>query len=292
MPGRLVRATALAVAFIVPWQETALAQDASGTLLAAERALGQESDRRGLGRALLQVLGADAVILWPGAPVAPGPDARRLLAAQPALDSLRLTWQPLGFELSGDSTLAITWGVAVLTSRSEPAAPRVGRYIHAWQRDDGRWRLAAALLAGAPPAAGAVVPPGMPLRRTPLAAAGPVAPFVGADLAFAKLAGDSGAAAAFARWAAPGAVMVNGSGLLVRGSDAIGALVAGPEAWGWHPVAAGAAASQDLGWTVGEATIAPPGGATVHSKYLTVWRRLPDGSVRFVTDGGNPRPAP
>jgi hypothetical protein len=132
----------------------------------------------------------------------------------------------------------------------------------------------------------------LPLTLRPLRATGPAGPFISADLAFAKLAGDSGAAVAFERWAAPDAVMVDGTGLLVRGPRAVGGLVAGPAAWRWHPVAAGVAESGDLGWTVGEAVIAPPDGARIYSKYLTVWRRLPDGSIRFLTDGGNARPAP
>ena len=293
MPGSLGRAAALAVALIVPWRPGGVrAQDAAAALLAAERGLAETSDRAGLARALVKGLPADAVLVWPGAPVAAGPDAVRLLAAQAALDSLRLSWQPLGLELSGDSTLGITWGIAIVTPRSAPAAPRVGRFIHAWRRHEGRWTLAALMLGGVIPPGATVIPSGMPLQRSPLAAAGPAGPFVGADLAFARLASDSGAGVAFARWAAPEAVMVDGTGLLVRGPEAVGALVAGPAAWRWHPVAAGAATSGDLGWTVGEAVIAPEGGAPIYSKYLTVWRRLPDGSVRFVTDGGNARPPP
>lgn len=293
MPGSLSRATALAVALIVPWRPAGVrAQDAAAALLATERGLAEPSDRVGLAHALVKGLPADAVLVWPGAPVAAGPDAARLLAAQTPLDSLRLSWQPLGLEFSGDSTLGITWGVAIVTPRAAPAAPRLGRYIHAWRRDGGRWRIAALLLSGALPPEKTVVPAEMPVHRTPLTPAGAVGPFVGADLAFARLAGDSGAGVAFERWAAPDVVMVNGTGLLVRGPQAVGALVAGAAAWRWHPVAAGAAPSGDLGWTVGEAVIGPPGATPIYSKYLTIWRKLPDGTIRFLTDGGNARPAP
>jgi hypothetical protein len=50
-----------------------------------------------------------------------------------------------------------------------------------------------------------------------------------------------------------------------------------------HPVAAGAAGTGDLGWTVGEATIAATGAEPTHSKYLTAWMRLDGGSIRFVS---------
>ena len=61
--------------------------------------------------------------------------------------------------------------------------------------------------------------------------------------------------------------------------------------WDWHPVLAGASASGELGFTVGEAEIRPEGAPVNYSKYLTIWRRQPGGEVRFLTDGGNARPA-
>jgi hypothetical protein len=117
------------------------------------------------------------------------------------------------------------------------------------------------------------------------------AQFLNADLAFARLAGDSGAALAFRRWAAPDAVIFGDRGLLTMGPQAIGRGVAGPAQWQWHPVSAGAARSGDLGWTVGEAVIAEKEGEPIYSKYLTIWARR-GGMVRFLTDGGNARPAP
>ena len=80
-------------------------------------------------------------------------------------------------------------------------------------------------------------------------------------------------------------------GLLTRGPEAIGRAVDFPAGWRWQPVAAGAAGTGDLGWTVGEATITSKNAAPTHSKYLTIWTRRGDGAVRFLTDGGNPRPA-
>jgi len=64
--------------------------------------------------------------------------------------------------------------------------------------------------------------------------------------------------------------------------------------WTWGPVLWAGSDDGDLGFTVGEATIAgvgPQGRDTSYSKYLTIWRRQADGSYRFITDGGNSRPA-
>jgi hypothetical protein len=267
------------------------AQGARAELLASDRKASGVSSDSGLVAVLSTALSPRGVLLWPGAPVVVGPDqAKRLLLTLPARDSFRLTWQPLGVELSTDSTLGITWGVAAITSRMIPNAPHLGRYTAAWQRESGRWSISALLFMNVQPIADHV-PPGIPVTRSPVSATGPAGPFVAADLAFARLARDSGAVLAFRTWASPDAIVAGGSGLLARGPDVIANGVAGPAVWRWHPVAAGASARGDLGWTAGEAVIAPENGDTSFSKYLTVWLRPQGQPIRFLTDGGNPRPA-
>jgi hypothetical protein len=59
----------------------------------------------------------------------------------------------------------------------------------------------------------------------------------------------------------------------------------------WAPLLGRAAASGDLGYTVGAAVHRIEGKPTTYTKYLTIWIRRPDGSWRFVLDGGNARPA-
>ena len=268
-----------------------VAQSVGAELLASDRAASTLSSDSGFVAALGKSLDRAGVLLWPGAPVVFGADeATRLMRAISARDTMRLTWQPLGVELARDSTLGVTWGVAVITPRLTPGAPQVGHYTAVWQRDAGGWRISALLLTGVKPAATSV-PPGIPLSRSPAPATGPAGHFVAADLAFARLAGDSGAVIAFRTWAAPDAIVSGGSGVLNRGPDAIASGVAGPEVWRWHPVAAGSSRAGDLGWTAGEAVIQPETGKPIYSKYLTVWVRPPGRPIRFLTDGGNPRPA-
>jgi hypothetical protein len=57
----------------------------------------------------------------------------------------------------------------------------------------------------------------------------------------------------------------------------------------WWPIAAEIASSGDLGCTVGEAKI---NSLHHYSKYLTIWKRQPDKTWKFVADGGNQRPSP
>jgi hypothetical protein len=268
-----------------------VAQGARAELLAADRAASDLSSDAGFVAALGKSLDRAGVLLWPGAPVVFGADeARRMMVAISARDTMRLTWQPLGIELARDSTLGVTWGVAVITPRVTPGAPHIGRYTAAWRRGGGRWTISALLFTGVKPVTTSPAPD-IPLSRSPARATGPAGHFVAADLAFARLAGDSGAVVAFRTWAAPEAIVSGGSGLLTRGPDAIASGVAGPAAWRWHPVAAGSSRTGDLGWTAGEAVIKPETGEPSYSKYLTVWIRPPGSPIRFLTDGGNARPA-
>ena len=267
------------------------AQDQRTAILNAERAAAELSRDSGFAGAILGSFHRDGILLWPGAPVVAGAsDVRRLLATMQT-DSLQLIWQPLGVELSRDSSLGVTWGIAVASASRNAPAPEIGSYIAAWRRDGAQWTIAALVFAGLrqlpKPALGGEIP----LSRKASQAAGSRGHFVAADLAFARLAADSGAALAFERWAAPEAVTFGDRGLLTRGPKAIGRAVDFPAVWRWHPVAAGSAGTGDLGWTVGEATITSKDAAPTYSKYLTIWTRRSDGAIRFLTDGGNRRPA-
>src|SRR6185312_13129321 len=117
--------------------------------------------------------------------------------------------------------------------------------------------MAALLVTGFAALAPTAVPAGLPLAKDPARPAGAAAPFVAADLAFARLAGQRGAELAFRQWAAAESFTLGGGGLITRGPAAIGHAVSGPAAWRWHPVAAGASRSGDLGWTVNKTIITP-----------------------------------
>jgi ketosteroid isomerase-like protein len=281
----------LITVFCLPARRGWAQNGSMASLLEADRSTAERSERDGVAVALKASLAADGVVLWPGAPIVAEQDAVSRLLAGVRSDSSTFTWQPLAAERSADSSLGLTWGVSVRASRNASGTSPVvfGRYVAAWRREASGWRLAAVAFTGAavPPAA---VPTGLPVQLPPLAPAGKTGPFVSADLAFARLAADSGAAIAFERWAAPGAVLPGG--LLTFGPSAIGRAIAsgGPATWRWHPVLAGTTPAGDFGFTVGEATITPDTGNPAYSKYLTVWRRLADGSIRFIADGGNPRP--
>jgi len=265
-------------------------------LLAADRAAADSAPALGLPDALTRVATTEFVLVYPGAPVVAGRDAaRRLMAVQDALKPLTVRWVPLFAEVSSDGTFGVSYGVTGIATAAPGATLRFGKYLSAWRRTPDGWRLVAHAQIG-------LLPPTVfqsPAQfRKPgawaLPAGGPVGDFARADLDFSTLAGRDGAAAAFAAFAAADGVLFPGSGELARGPDAIRRVLMGgpPSVWHWSPVAGDAAASGDLGFTVGEASITAQGDAPIYTKYLSLWRREADGRIRFIADGGNLRPPP
>ena len=259
------------------------------SLLVRDRAASAAVAREGYARGLEPSLADAAILLLDGAPIIRGDSATRWLGTQRELRAKRIQWQALAAIIAADGSLGVTYGVTTIAA--DTGLLRFGKYITIWRRQGGEWRVAAQVLTGA----GLLANP----ERAPRAAVSAPAAgdFAAADLAFARMARDSGAAAAFAAYAAPNGVIFPGSGEVVTGPDAIRARMSenrARTAWVWAPVFAGGSGSGDLGFTVGEATIRSTVGdatSTFYSKYLSVWRRMPDGAIRFLADAGNSRPA-
>jgi ketosteroid isomerase-like protein len=268
------------------------------SLLKADRALSSDVLQRGMTAAFEDAAAQAALFLYDGAPIIAGHDnVVGLLAAQPELKVNRIQWLPLVVTVSADGLVGATWGaISVRPSQTDNA--RFGKYISTWRRPPGGdWKLAAFVEMGLSDQKVVIpdrVPKSFVSSKDPSSGRG--APFAKADLAFSRLAGAKGAPSAFAAFAAPDATTLPGTGEIVIGPAAIHArMLESPAAkakWAWHPVYSESSASGDLGFTVGEAVIAIPGANGVtnfKSKYLTVWRRQADGSIRFIVDGGNGR---
>ncbi len=117
------------------------------------------------------------------------------------------------------------------------------------------------------------------------------------DQAFSDYSVEHGYYEAFATYLAKGAVALNGGRQPIIGIDAILAdMEGGGGTLEWRPVAGDVAKSGDLGYTWGRYTLTyeDENGDTqvAHGKYITVWKRQPDGSFKAVLDGGNPNPPP
>lgn len=246
-------------------------------LLAADRAHARATD-------FTSAFADDATYLHPGAPLVRGKEAiRTILAGSPG----PLTWAPEDADVSGDGTLGYSYGWTHLSDQR-------GKYLACWQRrTNGPWRIVAYARtrldssATTPPPAPAAVP------AKPVRGRADSHELLSADSAFSALSVAQGAKAAFISFAADHAVLLGQGGApMTHGRDAIGAAFAefpADAVLEWTPVAANIAGSGDLGCTVGEALVRARG---TYSKYLTVWKRQPDRTWRFVADGGNARPAP
>jgi hypothetical protein len=108
------------------------------------------------------------------------------------------------------------------------------------------------------------------------------------------MARDSGAPTAFYHFSAPDAMTLAPTGELNIGPTTIQTRLregpAGTAAWRWWPVITIAARSGDLGATIGESEIQLSTSNIFYSKYITVWRRQRDQSLKFVIDAGSARP--
>ena len=193
----------------------------------------------------------------------------KMLPAMSRAISGSVAWTPVHAVVARDGALGCTTGVLHLPA-ADSAQSSTGRYASCWRRGaDGAWRMVAHSRVMAE-----------------------------ADRAFARFSADSGGpAGAFARWVATDGMLLGGRAVPARGPEQVGKAFAGFPADGkfaWGPIDALAAASRDgdLGFTIGEARIAATPGDVSYSKYLTIWRREPDGRYRFIFDIGSERPAP
>ena len=232
----------------------------------------------------LPALTGGAAYLHPGAPLLRGADRIRVfLETADSLD--KITWSPAFADVSADGRLGYSYG----WTRSGGTR---GKYLACWQKTRDGWRIAAYARTKPVPVTVSVAPP----RRTDPTAQvrGPADPgeLLRADSAFAAMSVAQGVKAAFLAYSTEDAILFGGGAQISEGREAIGAGFDGfpsGAVLNWWPVAAAIAKSGDLGCTVGEATIAS---LNYYSKYLTIWRRQPDRSWKFVADGGNVRPPP
>jgi ketosteroid isomerase-like protein len=119
-----------------------------------------------------------------------------------------------------------------------------------------------------------------------------------ADRDFARMASDSGIAAAFVYFAADSATMLRRGSNPIIGREAIRALFADEAgaALKWDPYFGDIAASGDLGYTLGKSQYIYKDSTGVekisHGFYVTIWKKQADGSWKYVLDTGVTAPSP
>jgi len=232
-------------------------------LIAADQELLHAMKQRGVPAAFADVLLDDAQLLSDGKGRTAGKDH--------VLEALRssppFSWTLARADVSAGAELGYSFGWM-----------EKGHYAAVWRRKGGDWKLAVFLHRPAQPQS--VAPPAwfVPFRgeREP-APPSPRHSVSEADTAFAALAKQADLQTAFTAYAAQEAVLFGPT--MIFGREEIHKVFSGAGALDWGPIADGAA--QDLGYTVGAYARGKARG-----NYLTVWRLEPDGTWRYVLDGG------
>ena len=232
-------------------------------LVASDQALRQAIQKRGMAPAFTEAFREDAKLLIEGKGVISG--KQRVLAELGPMPPF--AWTLARADVSSDAMLGYSFGWM-----------EKGHYAAVWRRQGGDWKLAVFMQKAAEPQATA--PPAwfVPFLgdRAPVAVVATES-VSAADTAFAELGQKTGTQAAFTTYAAEDAVQL--ARTMIFGRAAIHQLFDGAPPIQWAPIAGDAA--RDLGYTVGAYTAGSGRG-----NYLTVWRLEPDGSWRYVLDGG------
>jgi hypothetical protein len=223
----------------------------------------------------------------------------QVLIAQGVPVGTELALRPIRLVVSDDNSSVLTYGLARWTLPDSTRGEE-GIYLASWHRAGTAWRLGAFGLTNMLERGTPAWPPDLASPRgeeVVTLSGGRGRPFVLTDLAFADSASRSTASTAFGHWAAPDAVNFDAAGIMNIGPAAISQALAGLDSanWRWAPVAGGSAEDGSIGWTAGEATITVPATdqrpeQVIRSTYLSLWQRQPDGSIKFIADGGGSRP--
>jgi len=255
-------------------------------------AIGEAGVATGLGDALA----ANVILLSPRAPAITGrSEAAAFLSNDPSAPS-GLSWEVIFADVSADGRQGYTWahGSATFDFGTGPTTLQTF-FLTYWRRtESGGWEIAAFVVNRGGPQP-LPLPDGF---DTPTQGGSRTFPhtdeseLLATDAAFSALSVEDGSGPAFEHFAAPTAIAAGPT--LIFGPEAIGQdFTGGPnDVVSWEPRFVDAAASGDLGFTVGDATFELEGIPPFYTKYLTVWRRMNDGQWRFVADLGNSRPAP
>ena len=262
---------------------------------AVSAAIAEEGDVAGLGAALA----ADALLLSPRAPVQEGRDAAIAFLTSAPVAPSDVHWEVIAADVSNDATQGYTWaqgGYTIDLGTGPNAVPAF--FLAYWRHTGDGWEIAAlSLNTGGPQALplpdGFGTPTTKHRRNFPnTEVAEQREELLAVDAAFSAASVSDGTGPAFGRFAAPNAIAVSGTFLFGPGPIQEAFTVGPDDVVSWVPRFADAAASGDLGFTVGDAVFVFAEFGTFYTKYLTVWQKQNTGEWLFVADFGSSRPAP
>lgn len=263
------------------------------SLLAMDASRNDSLMKRDFPGALMPFLDPAVIYLRAGAHVAYGRQRVMALLSSAVPEAATFSaWQPIGGGLSRDRMSGYTFGIAVRATPA-PGGALIERYVAFWTRTRATpWRISA--YAEVSPGSLSLSPGDKP---SPVMDSGRVLrSIIAADSVYAERASLSMASASLDAIAEDGVLLTTTQ--LVVGPRAAADYFESRRSFSisWVPRDARVATSSDLGFTVGDAlvtSIGPTGAARQQfTKYLTVWRRDPEGRWRVVVTGANDRPSP
>ena len=112
-----------------------------------------------------------------------------------------------------------------------------------------------------------------------------------ADRAFSQLSQQKGMRAAYMQFLDSTGVLLRPNSMPLIGADAVDYISMGNDSaftMTWEPKGAHLAEAGDMGYTYGIYSIQPTQiDTTLYGTYVSIWKRQPDGSWKFVLDTGN-----
>jgi ketosteroid isomerase-like protein len=265
-------------------------EDALTSLIEAERAFARISEERGVREAFLEYLAARSIVFRPR-PVEGRPVYEKMAPDNPTL----LTWEPETAEISTAADLGYTSGpYEVRKSRDENEPSGYGHYVTIWKKQpDKAWKVILDIGIShdrpEPGPEGAVVRI-FPSSAIPAVPGEPDAPeaageLVDADREFSRKAGLWGYLVALKDQGTDDVRVYRPGNFPVAGRERIKEVLALD--FGRTTVenlGAGAARSNDLGYTYGTFTITGISGEAATSSYLKIWRRAPSAGWMICLD--------
>jgi ketosteroid isomerase-like protein len=201
-----------------------------------------------------------------------------------------LTWKSFFVDVSAAGDVGYTYGAA---TQVDPAGDTIlgpGTqpllYIAFWRHINGAWKVEAWMMS--PGSATPTIPTGS--FATPTAATSPsyassATSVLATDQAFSDLSVYVGQDSAFTMYADTLGIQTGAD--FVYGKTAIRAYYNGTpitQVLSWTPTLADVASSNDLAYTAGPYVFI--GTSASYGQYLSIWKREPTGSWRYIQDGG------
>lgn len=272
--------------------ELAAPQEVVDSLIAADRAFAEASEKTDLVSGLAAMFDADLVMPLPGGQFAMGPAAAaEAMRANPANTGAKAEWTPVRGGVSADGQQGFTFGFMTTTRASGEVQP--GKYLAYWIRRPEGWRVAAYKRVGREPGDVSLdlMAPSLPEKIVPVAADPAAveahkASLIAAEKAFSDRAQVAGVGEAFRENGREDAMNIYGGAGFTLGVEAVSAGAGqgrtGPAAINWSSDGALVASSGDLGVSWGRIrsnTEPGPG-----NSFFTIWKRDPGQPWRYIAE--------